>query len=628
MKTSHWLLIFLVIFSLLGTTACSGPAEKPAPPDEAGQSLEDSQTTALATTLDPQVVGVNPTLFENYESFSPPSVIKVTEGVYVARGYNRDNPALIEGEEGLIIVDPGESINAAQIVKDAFNEELDNIFDKKAVKAIIYTHSHDCHIHGASVFADKETEIIAHEALMSSLFDEWYSPVYPSRVAGGAMMGGSMFQTTPARDNQGWYSGYVLAGTNINGPSGFIPPTITVTDKLETTIAGVKLNLIAAPGETQDIIVVWLPDKKTLIEIGLIYEAFPALTTMRGSRQRDALDYVDSLKMCRGLNPEYLVALHGPNPVTVGADNIQEFLTNFSDAIQFMNDQTIYYMNQGYTAAEMMDLIELPPHLASNAYLKETYGSKDWNITHLFRYYRGYYSGQTRDLFPQSTESEAEMSAMLAGGIDKLVAKAEESRKEGQLEWALRLADDVLVLDPDNTAAFETKKATMLALAEETMNGQARNMLLSEYLIMTDQDQLPFSLDDPQAIFAKMSDVAVELMPMDTLHRIMSVNLNASKAMETDLVAGLQLTDSKENDPNQASHYTLNVRKGILEVDPPDNKEEQFELATDMISWKELVLNKLSPQDAITNGTVTITRGTAENFYTFMDLFDPSDKDR
>ncbi len=608
MKTSRWLLILLLVFSLTVTAACA-----PSP--------EDPELSTPTGALDPQVVPVNPTLLENYEGFFPAQVITVTDGVYVARGYNRDNPTLIEGDDGLIVVDPGESTVAAQTVKEAFNAELDNIFDKKPVKAIIYTHSHDCHIHGASVFADSETEIIAHQALMSSLFDEWYGQVYPSRATGGAMMGGLLFQDAPAQNNEGWYSGYVLAGTNVPGPSGFMPPTITVKDKLETTIAGVNLNLIAAPGETQDIIVVWLPDKEVLIEIGLIYEAFPALTTMRGSRQRDALDYVDSLKMCRSLNPEYLVALHGPNPVTKGGDNIQEYLTNFSDAIQFMNDQTVHYLNQGYTDAEMIDLIELPPHLASSPYLQETYGSKDWNITHLFRYYRGYYTGQSRDLFPQSTESEAEMSAMLAGGTDALVVKAEEARKEGQLEWALRLSDDVLVLDPENSQALETKKASMLALAEDTMNGQARNMLLSEYVLMTDQTQMSLPLDDPEILFSNMSDVAVELMPIDTLHRIMAVNLNAPKAIETDLVAGLQLTGIDENDPNQASQYTLNVRKGILEINPPNKNEVQFELTTDSLTWKQLVLKKVSPEDAIANEAVVITSGTAENFYAFMDFF-------
>lgn len=595
-RITHLLLIIMITFSLV-------------------------TTSVFAKSLDPASVPVNPTLLEKYEEFFPPSIIRVTDGVYVACGYNRDNPTLIVGTDGLIIVDPGESIPAAEAIKAAFNAELDNIFDKQPVKAIIYSHSHDCHIHGASVFADSETEIIAHEALMDSLFDEWYGPVYPSRVTGGMKMTGILFQDTPAIDNSGWYSGYVLAGENINGPSGFIPPTITVKDKLETTIAGVNLHLIAAPGETRDIIVVWLPDKKVLIQIGVLYEAFPALTTMRGSRQRDALDYVNSLKMCRSLKPEYLVAMHGPNPVTTGFDNIQQYLTNFSDAIQFMNDQTIQYLNQGYTAGEMMDLIVLPPHLADSPYLKETYGSKNWNIVHLSRYYRGYYTGQVRDLFPQSTESEANISVLLAGGIDALAIKAEESRKQGNLEWALRLSDDVLVLDPDNPTAFETKKATMLALAEGTMNSQARNTLLSDYLLLTGQEPKNFPIDKPKVIFANMSNVAVELMPLDTLNRIMSINLNASKSMKIDLVTGIELTGSDKTDFNQPMYYTLNVRKGILEVSPPDNREEQLKLTIDIMTWKQLVLGKVTPEDTIAKGLVTISKGSIEDFYTFMNLF-------
>ena len=625
MKKRYYLFMALIIFSLAMTTACTDSAGDTSPAEDAEEKqLEEkaekpkTEADTVDGALNPEVVPVNPILLERYQAFFPAKVIQVTDGVYVAKGYNRDNPTLIEGEDGLIIVDPGESIVAAEAVKTAFNTKLDNIFDKKPVKAIIYTHSHDCHINGSTVFADSETEIIAHEDLMSSLFDEWYGQVYPSRVTGGAMMSGIMFEESPAIDNKGWFAGYVLAGSNVIGPSGFMPPTISVKDKLETTIAGVELNLIAAPGETRDIIVVWLPEKEVLIEIGLVYEAFPALTTMRGSRQRDAMDYVNSIKMLRGLNPEHMVALHGPNPVTSGPDKIQEYLTNFSDAIQFMNDQTIYYLNRGYTAGEMMDLIELPPHLASNSYLQETYGSKDWNIVHLSRYYRGYYTGQTRDLFPQSTESEANMSVMLAGGIEELTAKAEEARKEGKLEWALRLSDDVLVVEPENSKAFETKKASMLALAEETMNSQARNMLLSEYMLITDQSKLAFDVKDSDKIYSNMSEIAVENMPIATLNKIMTVNLNASKSMETDLLVKLNLQDVQEGTP---SEYILNIRKGILEIDPPNAGQVEFTITTDVQTWKKLVLSKMTPQDAIKEKKLVIADGTEENFYTFMDLF-------
>jgi alkyl sulfatase BDS1-like metallo-beta-lactamase superfamily hydrolase len=565
----------------------------------------------------PESVPVHPVLQEKYEEFSPATVIKVTDGVYVARGYNRDNPTLIEGANGLIVVDPGESIPAAQLVKDAFNAHLDNIFDRKPVRAIIYTHHHDCHIHGASVFADNRTKIIAHENLMKALFDEWYGQIYPSRVEGGIKMTGIMFKNNPA-----WYAGYVLSGPNILGPSGFLPPTLTVKNELKKVIAGVKFHLISAPGESQDVILVWLPEKKVLIQIGIMYEAFPALVTMRGSGQRNPLDYVNSLKICRSLNPEYLVALHGPNPVTAGEGNVRQYLTNFSDAIQFMHDQTVQYLNRGYTPGEIMDLMTLPPHLAASPYLQETYGSKNWNIYHIFRYYRGYYTGEIRDLFPQSPMSEAQMTAELAGGVDDLADKAESALEAGNLEWALRLSDDVLLLDPDHLSAFETKKEALLTLAENTMNSQARNELLSEYLLMTGQVQeKTFPFGNSKAIYAMMSPNAVQLMPMKSLHRIMAVSLDASKSMETDMIVGVQLTDVPKKSKTESAYYDLHLRKGILEVCEQNPSKGEFIIVADKLAWKNLVLGKMTPQYAVENEYVAIAGADPVKFFAFMALF-------
>jgi alkyl sulfatase BDS1-like metallo-beta-lactamase superfamily hydrolase len=576
---------------------------------------------------DPEAVPVEPTLLQSYQDFFPPEVLPVTDGVWVARGYNRDNPTLIEGRDGLIVVDPGESIAGAQAAKNGFNAALNNIFDRKPVKAIIYTHHHDCHVNGAAVFAQEHTEIIGHEDLMSSMYSEWFGQVFPSRADGGVKMAGVLFMDAPAADAKGnpvpgWYAGYVLGGTQYLGPEGFLPPTRTIKDDTKLAIAGVQIELIPAAGESQDVLLVWLPQKRVLIQIAILYEAFPALATMRGSRLRDPLDYVNSLKVCRSLKPEYLIALHGANPITVGEENVRQYLTNFSDAIQFLNDQTVQYLNKGLTPGEMKDLIQLPDHLASNRYLKETYGSKDWDIFHIFRYYRGYYTGAVRDLFPQSTESEAGLSAFLAGdGGGDLASKAKTALDAGNLEWALRIADDALVLNKDDALAFATKKAAMLALAEQTMNSQARNMLLSDYLLMTDQNYTPLVFGDPEFAFAHIQDGAVKLMPMNTLNRIMAVNLQASKAIPVDMFVGLQLTDVKKNDPKQPAHYTFNVRKGILEVNPPGASNEQFVINTDSMTWKNMVLYKLDPQTAVASGKVVIS-GDASDFYRFMALFD------
>ena len=255
--------------------------------------------TAAAAQFDPPTVPVHPTLLAKYQEFFPPAVLRVTDGVYVARGYNRDNPTLIEGPNGLIVVDPGESIEAGQRARAAFNAALDNIFDKKPVKAIIYTHDHDCHVNGAKAFAGPQTEIIGHVDLMRSLYSEWFGQVFPSRAEGGVKMAGLLFMDAPVMpvepnvetgNWEGWYAGYVLGATQWPGPEGFLPPTRTISDDTKLSIAGVQIELIPVAGEAQDVLLVWLPQKKVLIQIAILYEAFPALATMRGSRLRDPLE--------------------------------------------------------------------------------------------------------------------------------------------------------------------------------------------------------------------------------------------------------------------------------------------------------------------------------------------------
>jgi len=110
-----------------------------------------------ASAFEPEAVGANPDLVALNAGWVPPTVYDVTDGVYVAVGYGRANPVLIEGADGLIIVDPGESTTSAEMVKAAYNEHLNDIFSKKPVKAIIYTHYHDCHMEGTSVFADNDS---------------------------------------------------------------------------------------------------------------------------------------------------------------------------------------------------------------------------------------------------------------------------------------------------------------------------------------------------------------------------------------------------------------------------------------------------------------------------------------
>jgi alkyl sulfatase BDS1-like metallo-beta-lactamase superfamily hydrolase len=562
-----------------------------------------------ASAFEPEAVSANPDLVALTAGWVPPTVYNVTDGVYVAVGYGRANPVLIEGTDGLIVVDPGESVTSAKMVKAAYNKHLDDIFSRKPVKAIIYTHYHDCHMEGTSVFAGNDSpEIIAHETFEKNLFgpSALYSQIFPIKVYRAVKYAG-----IPYQNDSGYFVNGGIFPFSIPGPSGYLPPTTTVGDMLETNIAGVNLTLVHAPGETTDIIYAWLPDKKVIVQIGNFYKSFPAINTLRGASQRDPLNYIASIDDMRKLNAEYLVLIHSGGGPIVGAENVSRTLTNARDALQYVHDQTVRYMNKGLTPGEIIEIVELPPHLANDPNLKEYFGEVDRDIFQIFQQYMGWFTGKSRDIFPTSPQEEAEDRAYLAGGIDELAVKAKAALDEGNMKRALILSDSVLLLDPQNAEARDVKNSSILSLAEESSNAQVRNYLLSEYLEETGQINIPLDKG-----FRMLDDNIIFYMPMDDVFRCMAVSLNASKALEEEYLVGLNLSDEPVS-----GDYAIYVRKGIVEVQQETADNPKFTIVTDSLTWKDLVLGKLNPIDAFSNGDVEISGGKTEEFYGFMDLF-------
>jgi alkyl sulfatase BDS1-like metallo-beta-lactamase superfamily hydrolase len=562
-----------------------------------------------ASAFEPEAVGANPDLVALNAGWFPPTVYNVTDGVYVAVGYGRANPVLIEGTDGLIVIDPGESTTSAEMVKAAYNEHLNDIFSRKPVEAIIYTHHHDCHINGASVFAGNGSpEIIAHETFEEHLFGpkELMGQIFPIKVYRAVKYAGIPYQRDP-----GYFVNGGIFPFSVPGPSGYLPPTLTVGDELETNIAGVNLTIVHAPAETTDINYVWLPDKKVIVQIGIFYKSFPAINTLRGASHRDPLKYIASIDDMRTLNAEYMVLIHSGGGPIVGAENISQTLTNARDALQYVHDQTVRSMNQGLTPGEIIEVIELPPHLAEDPNLQEYFGEMDRDVFQIFQQYMGWFTGKSRDIFPSTPREEAEKMAYLAGGVDGLAEKAKSSLDEGDMKWAMIFSDYVLLLDPENAGAREVKNSAMLYLAEETKNAQVRNYLLSEYLEETGQIRIPLELG-----FSLMDENIIVYMPMETIFRIMAVSLNATKALDQEYAVGLDLSDDSES-----AEYAIYVRKGIVEVQEGVAEDPKFTVVTDSLTMKNLVLGKLDPEEAVASGDVVIGGAGPEEFFGFMDLF-------
>ena len=548
---------------------------------------------ALAATADD--VPPDPRLVRHNNDF-PKKIIKITDGIYVAVGYGLANSSLIVGNGGNIIIDTMECVEEALPVKAEFDK-----ISKQPVEAIIYTHNHADHVFGASAFAAGGSPEVISQELTGYYLDRFLNVINPVVAKRAARMFGTLLpEGYHINCGIGPHLGY-KAGMTI----GVLRPTKTVKDRLELEIAGVKMVFIAAPGETNDQMYVWLPEKKVLFIGDNFYKAFPNLYTIRGTSYRDVTKWVKSIDIAKALKPEYLVLGH-TLPLE-GKDNIYKHLTNYRDAIQYVHDQTIRGINQDKSADEIAAELVLPKHLAEDPYLIEYYGTVPWSVRNIYNGYLGWYSGKAKDLFPLAPKEKALRMAELAGGADKLFAKALAAQSKGQNQWALELADNVLLLQPDNKDARALKAKAIKGLVAGKVNANARNYLLTKALETTGEIVIP-KVDKK-----KTSMEVIASVPIDRVFESLAVRLNPQKASQADMVVGFYYPDLKED-------YTVHIRRGVAEVQKRRAENPVVRLTMDSNQFKAFMAGKIKPKKALSPKNATL-EGEPMQLMVFLDMF-------
>jgi alkyl sulfatase BDS1-like metallo-beta-lactamase superfamily hydrolase len=106
---------------------------------------------------------------------------------------------------------------------------------------------------------------------------------------------------------------------------------------------------------------------------------------------------------------------------------------------------------------------------------------------------------------------------------------------------------------------------------------------------------------------------------MDTIFRIMAVNLNASQSLDEEIIIGLNLSDLANS--IESVGYTLHLRRGILEVKTKLPDDPEFTIEAESLAWKNVVLGKLDPQEAVSDGYIMVTGADPAELYTFIEYF-------
>ena len=534
-------------------------------------------------------------------------VYKVADNVYCAVGYGLANVTMVAGRDGVIIIDTMESVEAAQAAFAALRQ-----FSDKPVKAVIYTHNHTDHTTGVKAFVSEEdlkagrAEIIAHESLMNTVINN-ASVIGPILGLRSAYSFGVLLETGPqGKINEG------IGPQLVVGTRSFLAPTRTFKDKLDVEIAGVKLHLRYAPSETDDEIVVWLPDNKVLQTAEVIQgETFPNVHTLRGTKYRDPVAWFKTIDFLRGFGAEHIVPSHG-RPVS-GKAQIEELLTAYRDAIQYVHDQTVRQMNRGLTPDEIAEAVaHLPTHLANHPWLGEFYGTVKHSVRQIYFGYLGWFEGDPTALDPLPRGERAKRYVELMGGRDAVVKAAREAANKGEHQWAAELLTYVIRLNTGDTEARKLKADALRQLAYKTENTNWRNWYI------TSARELDGTLSKAFAATTLNSLGAPEIMralPFGKFFEALTVRLDPVKSADAHLTVAFRITDANQG-------YGVEVRRGVAQVHEnlPGNADVTLNLTTPLM--QRVIARQTTLAAAVQAGEIK-AEGNVALLARFNSFFDP-----
>ncbi|MEL0613030.1 alkyl/aryl-sulfatase [Marinomonas arenicola] len=401
------------------------------------------------------------------------SLKEVSEGIWIAIGYAVSNVSVVRTSLGLVVIDTTESTAAAANILAA----LRTVTDEKVV-AIIYTHGHRDHVGGASVFAEESiaegVRIYARENLQNELAHkpDMLSPDEVLRKRAARQFGIPLAVGTE-RINLG----IGPADRPIDGlGAGFVLPTDTFPGEVfELEIGGRMFHLIAAPGETMDQMMVWMPAEKIVFAADNFYHSFPNLYAIRGTMYRDFEVWANTLDKMQSLRAHLMLTGHG-QPV-VGETQVAQCLGDYRDAIRFIVKQSIVGMNKGMTPDELVAFVRLPEPLKSRPYLQEFYGTVEWSVRAFYSGKMGWFDGNPTHLFPLSEKQQSERLLALMGSA-RVLTELDAAMLAEDYQWALHLTD-WLLHNQDSVTVKNIRIQALRKMADQQMNAPARNYYLT-----------------------------------------------------------------------------------------------------------------------------------------------------
>ncbi|MES2028083.1 MAG: alkyl sulfatase dimerization domain-containing protein [Pseudomonadota bacterium] len=520
---------------------------------------------------------VNPSLWRQAQLNAINGLFKVTERVYQVRGLDIANLTIVEGDTGLILIDPLLSNETAKAALDLYLKNR----PARPVLAVIYSHSHADHFGGGKGVMSEEdaasgkVKVIAPDGFMEHAVAE-------NVIAGNAMSRRAQYQfgsALPVGERAQVDTG--LGKALAKGTISLIPPNDLIRQGYESrSIDGVEIEFHLVPGsEAPSEMIMYFPQFKLLNMAEDATHNMHNLYTIRGAEIRDGRlwsKYIGEAIQRYGDGTDIVIAQH--HWPMWGNARIVAFLNKQRDLYKFIHDQTVRLLNHGLTSTEIAEQLKLPPSLANDWASRGYYGTLSHNAKAVYQFYLGWYDANPADLNPLPRVVEAKKQVEYMGGADTTIKRARDDFNAGQYRWVASVMSKVVFADPSNKEARDLGADALEQLGYQSEAATWRNA----YLLGALELRRGVGPQRPSLANAEL----LKGVSIDLAFDFLGVRLNAAKAEGKKIVINWTFTDLNETYVMNLENSALTHTSGKLS-DKADASVRLTRAALDAITLKQ-----------------------------------------
>ena len=503
---------------------------------------------------------VNPSLWRNTQLNAKAGLFEVCDGIYQVRGFDMANTTFIRTDHGWIVFDVlmcKENMKAAK-------ELMENRFGPLDIKAVLYSHSHVDHFGGVEGVITREQVADAKLSLKKQLASGKTLVLAPAGFlkhaisenvyAGIAMARRAQFQYGTVLDKG--EKGALSVGIGMGQSTGtvtLIAPTYEIGEDVpKLTIDGLEIEFQLTPGtEAPAEMNAYFPKYRALWMAENCTGTLHNLYTLRGAEVRDANDWAKYIieadqRFCYKTD----VVFQSHNWPHWG-EEIHDYLLNTAAIYKFIHDQTLHYMNQGYTSTEVAAMLTLPEKLEKVWYTRPYYGTLAHNAKAVYQKYLGWYDANPVNLNPLPPSDTAKKLVEYLGSTDAVLRKARKDFEKGDYQWVAQITKELVFADPSNQKARNLCADALEQLGYQAESGAWRNAYL-----MGAAELRKGNLSG-LARTANGLGSAMKEMTVDMLLDYIAILTDANAAQNDDVTLNLIVTDENEK-------FYVTRKNGIL----------------------------------------------------------------